>query len=105
MENITIIQELEKIDARAYQVKMTVERAEDVEVIEFEYNDTNGIFPLYNSLINTIRGIEDAHIELETCNPVFAREVNGSPNRHARLLEILIETKNVQGVTINAIKK
>lgn len=99
---INIKQEINKMADRDYQVKMTIEKGDDVEVIKFDYHDTNGIFPLYNALINVIRGIEDAHIDLETCNPVFAHEVNGSPNKNDRLLRMLKETQKMQGVTINA---
>ena len=105
MESIIITQSLKQTGDRAYQVKMTVDKGDDVEVIEFDYYDTNSIFPLYNSLINVIRSIGDAHIKLETCNPTFAREVNGSPNKNSRLLDILQETKKVQGVTIDAYTK
>lgn len=102
MESVSITQNLKGTGDGSYQVKMEVNHGEKIEVIEFNYSDTNGIFPLYNSLINTIRGIEDKHIELETCNPVFASEVNGSPNKNYRLLEILKETQSIQNVSINA---
>ncbi|MEI3606905.1 hypothetical protein SPD48_14470 [Pseudogracilibacillus sp. SE30717A] len=105
MESTFITQTLEQKDDRDYQVKMTVDKGDNVEVIEFDYYDTNGIFPLYNALINTIRGIEDKHIQLETCNPVFAREVNGTAGKNSRLLEILKETQKIQGVTIDAYTK
>ena len=103
MENtISIKQELFNQGGRNYDVIMTVDRGDDTEVIEFNYEDTNAIFPLYNSLINTIRGIEDAHVELETVNPDFIEEIKGSPNRNSRLLNILIDVKQSQGVTIDA---
>ena len=103
MENkISIKQELFNLGGRNYDVIMTVDRGDDTEVIEFNYEDSNGIFPLYNSLINTIRGIEDAHVELKTVNPDFISEITGSPNKNSRLLNILNDVKQAQGVTIDA---
>lgn len=105
-DTFTITQELTKTSEASYIVKMTIGSSDDVEVIEFNYNDSrNSIFPLYSSLISTIRGIEDAHIELTTCNQAFAEEINGSPNRNSTMLRILNETKEIQGVTIDAITK
>ena len=99
---INITQELTKTGNASYEVKMTVDKGDDVETIEFNYSDCNGIFPLYNSLINTIRGIEDCHVVLTTSDKRFAREVRGIPNKNARLLEILKQTQEIQSVTIDA---
>lgn len=99
---VKLKQKIEKIGDGSYIVEITINNST---VTEFNYDNTNGIFPLYNSLINVIRGYEDVHIELETNNPIFAREVNGVPNKHTRLLGILNETKKMHGVTIDAITK
>lgn len=99
---VKLKQKIEKVGDGSYVVEITINNST---VSEFKYNNTNGIFPLYNSLINIIRGYEDVHVELETNNPIFAREVNGMPNKHTRLLGILNETKKIQRVTIDAITK
>lgn len=104
--NIKIKQTLENTGNADYLVTMTIfKNGEDSEINEFEYNDTNRIFPYYNSLINTIRDYEDVHIELETDSKTFAHEVAGNPNRNTRMLEILKNTQEIQGVTIDAINQ
>lgn len=104
MENkISIKQELIHKGGREYDVIMTIERGNDVEKVEHNFKDTNGIYPLYRSLINTIRDIEDTHVDLVTENEAFVEELNGSPNRNSRLLNMFNDIKQVQGVTINAI--
>lgn len=99
---INITQELTKTGDASCVVKMEVESGENVEVIEFNYENTNFIFPYYNSLINTIRGVEDCHIQLKTDSEVFAREVRGNPNKNTRLLEILKNIQERQNITIDA---
>lgn len=95
-----ITQELFDLGEREYRVEITTE---DEEIHEFYYNDCNAVFPLYNSLINIIRRhLSDCHVELTTCLPQFAAEVNGTPNRNTRMLEILRQTQEAQGVSINA---
>jgi|SRR5699024_489574 len=95
-----ITQELFDLGDREYRVGITTE---DGEIHEFYYNDCNAVFPLYNSLINIIRRhFSDCHVELTTCLPQFAAEVNGIPNRNTRMLEILRQTQETQGVSINA---
>lgn len=102
---ININQRLKQVGDRDYQVKMEIEDDGVIEVIEFNYTETNGIFPLYNSLINVIRQYENVHINLTTINQVFIREVNGSSGKNSRLLTILNETKQEKGVTIDAYTK
>jgi len=102
MELIKIRQEMEHKGNRDFKVILSVETGEDVETIEFNYFDVNSIYPLYNSLISFVREVEDAHIELETCNPNFASEISGRPNRNSTLLRILKDTQEMQGITIEA---
>lgn len=99
---INITQTITHLGGKKWQVKMVIESNDNSYETEFNYSDTNGIFPLYNSLINTIRQYEDVHINLTTNNAVFAQEVNGSAGKNSRLLSILNETKREQGVTIDA---
>lgn len=101
-DTISIEQELINKGGRDHDVIMTVDYGNDVETIEFNYFDTNDIFPRYNAIINTIRGIEDADVELICDNAVFVEEVNGSPNVNTRLLSILNDVKQMQGVTLTA---
>lgn len=102
---INITQTIEQVDDRDWQVKMEIESEGGSTFTEFNYTDTNGIFPLYNSLINTIRQFKDVHINLTTSNQVFVKEVNGSAGKNSRLLQILNETKQEKGVTIDAYTK
>jgi len=95
-----ITQELFDLGEREYRVEITTENGE---IHEFYYDDSNAIFPLYNSLINTIRRhFSDCHIELTTDLSQFAAEVNGTPNKNTRMLEILRQTQETHGVSINA---
>lgn len=96
---IKIKQEIIEIDPGIYDVDIKVDEG-DIQV--FEYNDTNAIYPLYNSLIQVIKEMEDVHIELETSDKRFAIEISGNPNRNSRMLEILIEIKERRNITINA---
>lgn len=100
MKEIEVIQTLHGVGPGNYEVDIEV----DEEVETFYYSDSNAIFPLYNSLINAIRDFEDATINLTTCNPKFAREIQGNPNKNARMLEILTDLKIRNGLTINIIE-
>lgn len=104
MENIiSIKQELIYKGGRAYDVIMTVDRGDSKEEVEHNFTDCNGIYPLYRSLIDTLRDIEDAHVDLTTENDAFVNELNGSPNRNSKLLSMFNDIKQIQGVTVNAI--
>src|SRR5699024_9063514 len=100
MNTISIKQELIHKGGRNYDVIMTVDRGDDVEKVEHNFTDTNGIYPLYRSLIDTLRDIEDAHVDLITGNEAFVNELNGSPNRNSKLLSMFNDIKQIQGVTI-----
>jgi len=99
---INITQKLTKTGDASSTVKMTIERGGIIEVIEHNYEDTNFIYPLYNSLIRTIDEMEDVHIELETNDKRFAHEIAGNPNRNSRMLEILRNKQERQNITIDA---
>lgn len=101
MEIINITQTIKRIGQRDYIVKMKTEIEEGSIVQEFEYNDSNGIYPLYNSLINTIRQYNNVHINLMTSSKVFVEEVNGSLRKNGRLYQILEETKEQQSVEVD----
>lgn len=99
---ITIKQELKTTGYASSTVKMTIERDGFAEVVEHNYEDTNFIYPLYNSLIRTIDEMEGVHIELETNDKRFAHEIAGNPNRNSRMLEILRNIQERQNITIDA---
>jgi len=99
---IFITQKLTKTGDASSVVKVEIESDGNIEVNEFNYSNTNFIFPLYNSLINTISEMKDVHIELKTDSKVFAREVNGIPNKNTRMLEILKNIQERQNITIDA---
>lgn len=99
---INITQELTKTGDASCVVKIEIESDENVEVIEFNYENTNFIFPYYNSLINAISKMKDVHIELKTDSEVFAKEVRGNPNKNTRLLEILKNIQERRNITIDA---
>jgi len=101
--NIIIIkQELIQTGNASFTVKMTSEIEGNAVIRDFKYSDCNGIYPLYNSLINTIQEMENVHIDLETSDKRFASEVNGNPNKNARMLEILKNIQERQNITIDA---
>lgn len=103
MQIIEIEQTLTRTGPRNYCVKMTVKQKGLTEVYEFNFKDTNGIYPLYKSLIYIVRLFNGVRIELKTQNKVFAGEVNGQAGKNARLFNILNETKQQHGVEIGAI--
>jgi|SRR5699024_2785176 len=102
---INIEQTIKRTGKGSYDVIMNIKNGSDTENIEFNYSQTNGIFPLYNSLINVIRKYENVHIELTTNNKIFAKEIKGSPNRNTSLLNIYIDIQKQQGVTLDVIDK
>src|SRR5690625_6380111 len=87
---INITQKLTKTGDASSTVKMTIERGGIVEVIEHNYEDTNFIYPLYNSLIRTIDEMEDVHIELETNDKSFSIEIAGNTNSNSSMIEFFI---------------
>lgn len=99
---IKITQKLIKTGDASYQIRMEVDSANDIEIIEFNYEKTNAIYPLYRSLIEVLKQYENVHIKLKTSSEVFVREVKGIPNKNTRLLEILKEIKERQNITIDA---
>lgn len=103
METIEIDQIMTQTGPRSYCVKMIVKQKGLTEVYEFNFKDTNGIYPLYKSLIYIIRLFNNVDIKLKTQSKVFAGEVNGKAGKNARLYGILNETKQQHGVSIDAI--
>src|SRR5699024_8997205 len=99
---IIIKQKLTKTGDASSTVKMTIERGGIIEVIEHNYENTNFIYPLYDSLTRTIDDMEGVHIELETNDKRFAHEIAGNPNRNSRMLEILRNKQERQNITIDA---
>jgi len=99
---IIIKQKLTKTGDASSTVKMTIERGGIIEVIEHNYENTNFIYPLYDSLTRTIDEMEGVHIELETNDKRFAHEIAGNPNRNSRMLEILRNKQERQNITIDA---
>lgn len=103
MQTIEIEQRLKRTGPRSYQVKMTVKQKGLTEVYEFNFEDTNAIYPLYKSLIHVIRLFNNVDIKLKTQSKVFAGEVNGRAGKNARLFNILKDTKRENSVSIDAI--
>lgn len=103
MQIIEIDQRLMRTGPRRYQVKMTVKQKGLTEVYEFNFSNSNAIYPLYKSLIHVVRLFNNVHITLKTQNKVFVGEVNGQAGKNARLFNILNETKHQHGVEIDAI--
>lgn len=102
MQTIEIEQTMTQTGPRSYCVKMTVNQKDLTEVYEFNFKDTNGIYPLYKSLIYIVRLFKDVNIKLKTPSKVFAGEVNGQAGKNARLFNILNETKQQHSVEIDA---
>lgn len=98
MEEISINQTIDKKGAGCYDVEIVVN---DGEKKVFYYDDTNAIYPLYNSLTQTIMNMKDVHVKLNTNSRVFASEILGSPNRNTRMLEILNNYKERRNITIS----
>ena len=103
METIEIEQTLKRTGPRSYCVKMAVKQKDLMEVYEFNFKDTNGIYPLYKSLIYIIRLFNNVDIKLKTPSKVFAGEVNGKAGKNTRLYGILNDTKQQYGVEIDAV--
>lgn len=103
MQTIEIEQTITRTGPRSYCVKMTVKQKGLTEVYEFNFKDTNGIYPLYKSLIYIVRTFNGVHIKLKTPSKVFAGEVNGQAGKNARLFNILNDEKRENGVSIDAI--
>lgn len=103
METIEIEQTLKRTGPRSYQVKMIVKQKGLTEVYEFNFYNSNAIYPLYKSLIYIVRLFNNVHITLKTQNKVFAGEVNGQAGKNTRLYGILNDTKQQYGVSIDAI--
>src|SRR5690625_4400774 len=91
MESINITQELTKTGNASYEVRMTVNDAEESEI--FTFDNTNGVYPLYKSLIEIIKEYKDVTVNLTTSDSRFGKEIQGVPNRNTTLLDIL---KDVQ---------
>lgn len=102
MQTIEIEQRLKRTGPRSYCVKMTVKQKGLTEVYQFNFENTNAIYPLYKSLIYIVRMFDNVHITLKTPSKVFAGEVNGQAGKNARLFNILNETKQQHGVIIDA---
>lgn len=102
MGSVKITQTLEQTGDASYLVKLEVDKGVDMEVIEFRYDRCNQVFPAYRSLINILPDYEDVHIELQTDSEALVREYNDLPNKNARLLQILKETLERQGITLDA---
>lgn len=51
METVEIEQTLKRTGPRSYQVRMIVKQKSLTEVYEFNFENTNAIYPLYKSLI------------------------------------------------------
>ena len=103
METIEIDQTITRTGPRRYCVKMIVKQNNLTEVYEFNFSNSNAIYPLYKSLIHVVRMFDGVHIKLKTQNKVFAGEVNGRAGKNARLFNILNDTKRENGVEIDAI--
>ena len=103
METIEIDQRLMRTGPRSYQVKMTVKQKGLTEVYEFNFENTNAIYPLYKSLIHVVRLFKDVNIKLKTPSKVFAGEVNGRAGKNTRLYDILNDEKRENGVEIDAV--
>ena len=103
METVEIEQTLKRTGPRSYQVKMTVKQKGLTEVYEFNFYNSNAIYPLYKSLIHVVRLFKDVNIKLKTQNKVFVGEVNGQAGKNARLFNILNDEKRENGVEIDAI--
>lgn len=103
METIEIDQTITRNGPRSYQVKMTVKQKDLTEVYEFNFSNSNAIYPLFKSLIHVVRMFNGVHIKLKTQNKVFVGEVNGKAGKNTRLYNILNDTKRENGVSIDAI--
>ena len=103
METIEIDQRLKRTGPRSYQVKMIVKQNNLTEVYEFNFSNSNAIYPLYKSLIHVVRLFNNVHITLKTQNKVFVGEVNGQAGKNARLFNILNDEKQEKGVSIDAV--
>lgn len=103
MQTIEIDQRLMRTGPRNYQVRMIVKQNNLTEVYEFNFENTNGIYPLYKSLIYIVRMFNGVHIKLKTPSKVFAGEVNGQTGKNTRLYGILNDTKQQHSVSIDAI--
>ena len=99
---VNVKQELIKTGNASATVIITVDDGDTEETTEYQYSDTNFIFPLYNSLINTIADMEDVNVHLKTNDSRFAREINGNPNKHTSLLNMLQNVKERNQVTVYA---
>ena len=103
MQTIEIDQRLKRTGPRSYQVRMIVKQKGLTEVYEFNFENTNGIYPLYKSLIYIVRRFNNVHVELKTPSKVFAGEVNGQTGKNTRLFNILNDEKQENGVSIDAV--
>lgn len=103
MQTIEIEQTITRTGLRSYCVKMTVKQKGLTEAYEFNFTNTNGIYPLYKSLIHVVRLFNNVHIKLKTQNKVFVGEVNGQAGKNARLFNILNDEKRENGVEIDAV--
>ena len=103
METIEIEQTLKRTGPRSYQVRMIVKQKGLTEVYQFNFENTNAIYPLYKSLIHVVRMFNGVHIKLKTQNKVFVGEVNGQAGKNARLFNILNDEKRENSVEIDAV--
>ena len=103
METVEIEQTLKRTGPRSYQVRMIVKQKGLTEVYEFNFYNSNAIYPLYKSLIFVVRMFDGVHITLKTPSKVFAGEVNGQTGKNTRLFNILNDEKQENGVEIDAI--
>lgn len=101
METIDITQEMHKTGNANYEITMTVNGG-DPEV--FSYENCNQIYPLYKSLMDTLRTYTNVNVNLKTDNIGFMKEISGVVNRHTTLFSMMQELKELNNISINNVK-
>jgi len=102
-KTIEIEQEVERHDPGHFSVIVTVTDGIVHTSREFSYFKTNRTYPVYKSLIATLRNYRDVDVVLKTGNRYITNEINTINESEGTLAKMLTELLFENNITIKAV--
>ena len=102
-KEIKISQDLQRHAPGHFSVVVTVVEDEIELSREHTYFKTNKAYPIYKSLIATLRDYQDVDVTLTVANSYIAAEINSVRDAEGALGKMLLEVLEKNNLTIKAV--